>query len=41
MRVESTLDVAPEGSLSDLPAVIGGDVALEGNNEHKKPLRLR
>ena len=24
MRMDSTLDVTPEGSLSDLPAAIGG-----------------
>ena len=28
MRMYSTLDVTPEGSLSDLPAAIGGDTGL-------------
>ena len=26
MRIDSTLDIIPEGSLSDLPAAIGGTV---------------
>ena len=40
MRMDSTLDVTPEGSLSYqlLQEVLQ---ALEGNKEHRKPLRLR
>ena len=30
MRMDSTLDVTPEGSLSDLPAAIGGDTGYRG-----------
>ena len=28
MRMGSALDVAPEGSLSDLPSAMGGDVGF-------------
>ena len=34
MRMNSTLDVTPEGSLSDLPAAVGG--AEDSRREHKK-----
>ena len=41
MRIDLTLDVTPEGSLSDLPAAVGGAEDSRRNKEHKKPLRLR
>ena len=33
MRMDSTLDVTPEGSLSDLPAATGDAVGSRRNNE--------
>ena len=41
IRMDSIPDVTPEGSLSDLPAAMRVLWAIEGNKEHKKPLRLR
>ena len=41
MRMDSTLDVTPEGSLSDLPAAVGGTEDSRKEQRTKKLLRLR
>ena len=41
MRIDSTLNVTTEGSLSDLPATVGGVEESKGNKKHNEPLRRR
>ena len=41
MRIDSTLNVTPEGSFSDLPAATGCDVGFRKEQQHRRPLRLK
>ena len=41
MRMDSTLHVTPEGSLSDLPAAVGGAEDSRREQKTHKPLRMR
>ena len=41
MRMDSTLNVTPEGSLSDLPAAVGGAEDSRREQKHNKPMRMR
>ena len=38
--MDSTLDVTPEGSLSDLPAAIGGDVGFRWEQQAQEATEI-